>query len=73
MYIWDAEESIIPLNNQFEWIEKARGCTVAPDIKDSFNKLFNIAKENNVSFEDLAVYALSNAAEEKKEQAETNK
>lgn len=31
---------------------------------DSFEKLFKISQENNVSFEDLCVYALGNANKE---------
>ena len=72
IYIWDAEESIIPLRNQFEWIEKARNCNVPEDVKSSFEKLFKIAKDNHVSFVDLSVYALGNAQEEKKLPLETS-
>jgi hypothetical protein len=38
---------------------------------DSFEKLFKISQENNVSFEELCVYALGNAnAQQQEEQAQ---
>ena len=67
VYIWDAEESIVGLNDQFKWIEEARGCTVAQDIKVSFEKLFNIAKENNVFFTELTVCALTQDEQKRKQ------
>jgi len=71
IYIWDAEESIEGLKDQFQWVREARGCEVPKDIQVSFGKLYNIAKENNVLFTELSVYALGDASK-KKEQAETN-
>ena len=71
VYIWDREESIVGLNEQFQWVEEARGCTMPEDVQVSFGKLYNIEKENNVLFIDLAVYALGNDKKEK-EQAETS-
>ena len=35
-----------------------------PEVADSFQKLFDIAQENNVSFEELCVYALGSAESE---------
>ena len=56
------------IDGQILWLKKARGGTVAEDVAESFRKLQQIAEENNVSFAELAAYALGNAAQ----QAEQN-
>jgi hypothetical protein len=48
------------IDDQVEWLKQARGLTVPVDVADSFRKLQKIAVENNVSFPDLAVYAVGN-------------
>ncbi len=53
-----------PLQNQSSWLSSERGGTIPQDVMDSFEKLFKISQENNVSFEDLCVYALGNASED---------
>ncbi|MEO1686011.1 MAG: DUF2610 domain-containing protein, partial [Cyanobacteria bacterium J06631_12] len=57
------------IDGQIIWLEKARGGTVAEDVAESFRKLQQIAEDNNVSFAELAAYALGNAAQ----QAEQNR
>lgn len=52
------------IDGQVEWLKQARGGTVPVDAADSFRKLHKIAVENNVSFPDLAVYALGNKNKE---------
>jgi hypothetical protein len=52
------------ITDQVEWLEEAKGCTVPEDVISSFNKLQDIAWENNVSFQDLCVYALGASQEE---------
>jgi len=42
------------------------GAVIPKDVEDSFRKLLQIATENNVSFQDLCVYALGNAQAENK-------
>ena len=71
VYIWDAEESIVPLQNQFKWAEQSRGCKVSQDVKNSFDMLYHIAKKENVSFLELATYTLREAAAQK-DRAATN-
>ena len=44
---------------QIEWIEKARGCEVPDDVVTSFEDLYAIARQNNMSFVTLAEYSLS--------------
>lgn len=46
------------ISDQVKWLKEARGCNVPEDVTSSFNKLQDIAWENNVSFQDLCVYAL---------------
>jgi hypothetical protein len=61
VYVWDATGAVAPTEAQFEWIRKARGCEVPPAVVDGFQKLYKIARENNVSFAELSAYALSQA------------
>lgn len=61
VYLWDWELDEPPTTEQFAWVEQARGCEVANDVVEAFEKLYTIARENDVSFQELAAYALSNA------------
>lgn len=70
VYIWDWEMDYAPTRDQFTWIEQARGCEVPNDVVDSFQKLYDIARENNVSYQELTVYALGNASENENAGAE---
>ncbi|MBX3322688.1 MAG: DUF2610 domain-containing protein [Phycisphaeraceae bacterium] len=55
------------LQEQFIWWREYRRGIVPPDVEDSFRRLNDIARENNVDFADLCVYALgtNDAAENK--------
>lgn len=59
IYLWDAPEAPVPTDDQIEWIEKARGCKVDPEVSKSFRKLFELAKQHKVSFMELCVYAIN--------------
>lgn len=61
VYIGEPHPKKHPLQNQAAWLSSERGGTIPQDVMDSFEKLFKISQENNVSFEDLCVYALGNA------------
>jgi hypothetical protein len=61
VYIGEPHPKKHPLQNQSSWLSSERGGTIPQDVMDSFEKLFKISQENNVSFEDLCVYALGNA------------
>lgn len=50
-----------PLQHQASWLSSERGGQIPQEVMDSFEKLWKIAQENNVSFEDLCVYALGSA------------
>lgn len=64
VYIGEPHPKKHPLQFQAWWLSSERGGTIPQDVMDSFEKLFKISQENNVSFEDLCVYALGTAAEE---------
>jgi tetratricopeptide (TPR) repeat protein len=50
------------LEDQFTWVEKWRGGKVPPEVVVSFRRLYQIARQHKVSFQDLCVYALSTGA-----------
>ena len=59
VYIANPVPNSHPLKYQAAWLQEERGGTIPTDVMESFQKLHDIAKENNVSFEELCVYALS--------------
>jgi uncharacterized protein len=59
IFLWDSTGPENPATEQIEWLKASRGCTVNGDVTSAFEKLYQIALENNVSFTDLAVYALA--------------
>jgi hypothetical protein len=61
IYIGNPEPNHHPLHFQAEWLSKHRGGTIPGDVMDSIAKLYELSKKNNVSFEDLCVYALSDS------------
>ena len=63
IYVGEPDPSKHPLQNQSHWLSSERGGSIPQEVMDSFAKLHDIAKENNVSFEDLCVYALGSAAD----------
>lgn len=64
IYIGEPEPLHHPVHFQNEWLSKHRNGTIPPEIMDSIAKLHELAKKNNVSLEDLCVYALSQDEEE---------
>ncbi|MBN66099.1 MAG: hypothetical protein CMM94_00820, partial [Rickettsiales bacterium] len=66
VYIGEPHPKKHPLQNQAWWLSNERGGTIPQDVMDSFEKLFKISQENNVSFEDLCVYALGTASKDGK-------
>ena len=62
VYVGDPTPDLPPLKYQSAWLKEVRGGDVPQEVIDSFNRLVAIARENNVSFEDLCVYALGTAA-----------
>jgi hypothetical protein len=64
VYVMTGPRGYAELQDQFRWLEEIRGCSVPQDVRDSFRRLNEIAKENNVDFMELAVYALGTATSE---------
>jgi uncharacterized protein len=62
VYVWDSGLDEPPTTAQFNWIQKSKGCEVPKDVIESFQKLYKIARDNKVSFQELAVYALGEAS-----------
>jgi hypothetical protein len=60
IYIGNPEPKHHPLHFQAEWLSKARGGVIPGEVMDSISKLYELARKNNVSFEELCVYALNN-------------
>lgn len=61
VYLVDWERDEPPTEEQAEWLQSQRGCTMPADVRESFLKLYKIARENNVKFTELAEYALGQA------------
>lgn len=66
VYIGDPKPAHHPLQHQASWLTSQRGGTIPQEVMDSFQKLYDLAEDNHVVFEDLCVYALG-AATKKKE------
>lgn len=69
IYIGDPEPKHHPLHFQSNWLSKERGGTIPGEVMDSIAKLKDIADQNNVSFEDLCVYALGAAQQIEEEKS----
>jgi tetratricopeptide (TPR) repeat protein len=54
-----------PIADELRRIREVRQATIAQEVTDSFGKLYDIAVKNNVSYQDLCVYALGAANNEK--------
>ncbi|HMQ60280.1 MAG TPA: DUF2610 domain-containing protein [Flavilitoribacter sp.] len=65
VYVGDPGVNVHPLYYQQRWLSDERGGYIPPEVMDSFEKLQKIAVENDVNFEELCMYALGQAAEEK--------
>jgi hypothetical protein len=71
IYVGEPSDDFHPLHFQQQWLSNERGGSIPKEVMDSFEKLYNIAKENpDVTFEDLCLYAFGRAAEEKKKEQE---
>lgn len=70
IYIGEPAPGAEPLWAQLHWLLEERGGRAPDEVVDSFQKLLNIAAENNVSFEELCVYALGSQSDEADAQQE---
>jgi hypothetical protein len=70
LYVGEPDDDLHPLHFQSEWLQRSRGGFIPKEVMDSFSKLHKISVENGVSFEELCMYALGAAANDKEEEAE---
>jgi hypothetical protein len=70
VYVGNPEYTHHPLHFQADWLSKERGGSIPQEVMDSLNKLKQLAEKNNVSFEDLCVYALGSATENEPDKEE---
>lgn len=68
IYIGKPKKENHPIQNQAHWLSKERGGKIPPKVMDSLEKLRDLAYKNNVSFEELCLYALT-AAEKQEEES----
>jgi len=68
VYIGAPEGGHHPLHFQADWLSKNRGGSIPPDIMDAVGRLKDLAEKNKVSLEELCVYALGAAQQEKDEE-----
>ena len=61
VYIGKPENKHHPLHFQSEWLSKERGGNIPAEVMTAVGKLKDLADKNNVSLEELCVYALGNA------------
>lgn len=64
IFIGKPEHAHHPLHFQADWLTKQRGGMIPADVMDAVAQLNELSKKNNVSLEELCVYAL--AAENEK-------
>jgi tetratricopeptide (TPR) repeat protein len=67
VYIMDLKWPKHPLEDQARWLLEERGGIIPKEVMDSFERLRKIAHENNVSFQDLCVYALGTVKTEEEQ------
>ena len=65
VYVGMPKQGNHPLQNQAHWLATERGGTIPSEVMESFAKLLALSEKNGVSFEDLCVYALEAANEDK--------
>ena len=63
-YIGEPNEEKNPIYFQTKWLGDTKGGSVPQDVIDSIEKIQKLAKQNNISFEDLCAYARSIAKDQ---------
>ncbi|MDF5726839.1 MAG: DUF2610 domain-containing protein [Rhizonema sp. PD38] len=58
IYIGNPAPDSHPLKYQAAWLLEERSGTIPIEVMESFQKLYEISRDNGVSFEELCVYAL---------------
>jgi len=63
IYVGTPQDGHHPLQFQAKWLSDERGGTIPDAVMDAVKQLYDLSQKNNVSFEDLCVYALGTAQE----------
>jgi TPR repeat protein/serine/threonine protein kinase len=63
VYVTNAFKGNHPLEEEELRLHEDHDATLPKEVKDSFNRLYEISRQNNVSFVDLCVYALGKSNE----------
>lgn len=64
IYIGEPEQNHHPLHFQADWLSKQRGGSIPAEVMDAVAKLKDLAEKNNVSLEELCVYAIGSAEDQ---------
>ena len=64
IYVGTPQDGHHPLQFQAKWLSDERGGTIPDAVMEAVKQLYDLAKKNKVSFEDLCVYALGTAQED---------
>jgi TPR repeat protein len=56
---WPHEYRYRGIDDQIQWLKKARNGEIAPEVAESLRKLQDIARANNVSYPEMVAYALT--------------
>ena len=58
IYVGKPEQGHHPLHFQADWLSQTRGGIIPSEVMEAVTKLQELAQKNNVSLEELCVYAL---------------
>lgn len=70
IYIGAPEGKHHPLHFQADWLSKSRGGMIPGEVMEAVSQLQELAKKNNVSLEELCVYALGSQEQQDELEAE---
>ncbi|WP_339045617.1 DUF2610 domain-containing protein [Candidatus Mesenet endosymbiont of Agriotes lineatus] len=59
IYIGEPKPDVHPIYHQDSWLARERGGNIPTKIKNSLEKLYDLAQKNGVLFSDLCVYAIT--------------
>lgn len=58
-YVGQPDPYSHPIRAQATWFSGHRGGTVPPEVMEALNKIYELAKKNNVDFAELCYHAVS--------------
>ncbi len=60
VYVWEVIGDQSPVDNQFEWVEKSKGCQITHETRARYERLFNKSRATGRSFGELLVEDYTN-------------